>query len=110
MRPFRLTKSKERSGLSDRHTLEFHPAAKKELLKLEHQIKVFIVKSLDDFISSYSEAYEMELMKTSKVKKLKGEWQGFYRLRLRNYRVIYEKINERLIIHIVRVAHRKEVY
>ena len=92
------------------HTLEFHPAAKKELDKFDHQAKACVVQSLGLFIDAYSPEYEVELMQQSKVKKLKGEWKGFYRLRLRNYRVIYEKIHERLVIHIVRVAHRKEVY
>lgn len=92
------------------YTLEFHPAAKKELDRLDHQTKVYVVESLSLFIDAYSAGYETELMKQSKVKKFKGEWKGFYRLRLRNYRVIYEKLNERLVIHIVRVAHRKEVY
>jgi len=92
------------------YKLEFHPAAKKELDKLDYKTKVYIVKSLSQFIENYSPEYELELMHQSKVKKLKGEWKGFYRLRLRNYRVIYEKINEKLIIHIVRVAHRREVY
>jgi len=92
------------------YTLEFHPAAKKELDKLDYQTKVYIVQSLSLFIEAYSPEYERELMQQSKVKKLKGEWKGFYRLRLRNYRVIYEKIRERLVIQIVRVAHRKEVY
>jgi mRNA interferase RelE/StbE len=95
--------------MSDYH-LTFHPAAKKELYKLDHQAKIFIVQSLELFISTYDNTYESEMMKQSKIKKLKGEWKGFYRLRLRNYRVIYEKINEELVIHIVRVAHRKEVY
>ena len=93
-----------------KYELTFHPAAKKELFKLDHQAKVFIVKSLDFFIEAYDAEYEVQLMKQSKIKKLKGEWQGFYRLRLRNYRVIYEKIEDQLVIHIVRVAHRKEVY
>ncbi len=92
------------------YKLEFHPAAKKELDKLDHQTKIYIVQSLSLFIEEYSVEYECELMHHSKVKKLKGEWKGFYRLRLRNYRVIYEKIDEKLVIHIVRVAHRKEVY
>lgn len=92
------------------YILEFHPAAKKELDKLDHQVKVFIVQSLSLFIDNYDGAYESELMKLTKVKKLQGQWDGFYRLRLRDYRVIYEKINDRLVIHIVRVAHRKEVY
>ena len=92
------------------YRLEFHPAAKKELDKLDDQIKIYIVQSLSLFIEAYSPEYELELMHRSKVKKLKGEWKGFYRLRLRNYRVIYEKINERLVIHIVRIAHRREAY
>jgi mRNA interferase RelE/StbE len=92
------------------YTLEFHPAAKKELDKLDHQVKVFIVQSLSLFIENYDGAYEAELMKLTKVKKLQGQWDGFYRLRLRDYRVIYEKINNQLVIHIIRVAHRKEVY
>ena len=92
------------------YKLEFHPAAKKELDKLDKQIKIYIVQSLSLFIEAYTPEYELELMHQTKVKKLKGEWKGFYRLRLRNYRVIYEKIDDRLVIHIIRIAHRKEVY
>ena len=92
------------------YKIEFHPSAKKELDKFDYQTKIYIVKSLDKFIKSYSKEYEIELMKQSKIKKLKGKWNGFYRLRLRNYRAIYEKIDDKLIIHIVRIAHRKEVY
>jgi mRNA interferase RelE/StbE len=92
------------------YSLLFHPAAKKELDKLDLQVRLFIVKSLSDFIAAYDADYETELMHRAKVKKLKGEWQGFYRLRLRNYRVLYEKIDDKLMIYIVRVAHRKQVY
>ena len=93
-----------------KYKIEFHPAAKKELDKLDFQTKVYIVKSLSTFIEAYSLEYELELIKRSKIKKLKGKWNGFYRLRLRNYRIIYEKFDEKLIIHIVRIAHRKDVY
>lgn len=93
-----------------KYTLVFHPAAKKELDKLEYQIRVYIVESLAYFIESYSPEYEAELMKQFKIKKLKGEYKGFYRLRLRSYRVIYEKLENQLIIHIVRIAHRREAY
>ena len=41
-------------------------------------------------------------------KKLKG--QDEYRIRVGNYRVIYEIHYEALIVLVVRVAHRKEVY
>jgi mRNA interferase RelE/StbE len=92
------------------YQLEFHPLAKKELSKLDKQAKLFILHSLAQFIDAYDEAYEQNMIRSSKIKKLKGDWQGFYRLRMRSYRVIYEKIETKLVIYIVRIAHRKEVY
>jgi mRNA interferase RelE/StbE len=43
-------------------------------------------------------------------KSLKGEFQGFWRYRWGDYRVIY-KISEReVLIVVLRISHRKEVY
>ncbi len=92
------------------YKIDFHPAAKKELDKLDYQTKVYVIKSLSLFIEAYSPEYKLELMHQSRIKKLKGEWKGFYRLRLRNYHIIYEKIQEKLIIYIIRVAHKREAY
>lgn len=33
-----------------------------------------------------------------------------YRLRYRHYRILYEIIDDRLIIYVVKIAHRKEAY
>lgn len=33
-----------------------------------------------------------------------------YRIRIGNYRILYEIINDLLIIYIVKVAHRKDAY
>lgn len=41
-------------------------------------------------------------------KKLKGE--ELFRIRVGAYRVVYEIEDERLVVFIVRVKHRKEVY
>ena len=41
-------------------------------------------------------------------KKLTG--QNYYRVRQGNFRIIYEALNDVLIIHIVRVAHRSNAY
>jgi mRNA interferase RelE/StbE len=43
------------------------------------------------------------------VRKLQGG-QHTYRIRVGDYRVIYEVYEKRLIIYIVRVRHRKDVY
>ena len=41
---------------------------------------------------------------------LKGELRGLRRLRIDDYRVLYEVQHGELIVLVVRVAHRREVY
>jgi mRNA interferase RelE/StbE len=41
---------------------------------------------------------------------LTGQWSGFYKLRVGDYRVIYEFDIENQLIFIARVGHRKEIY
>jgi mRNA interferase RelE/StbE len=41
---------------------------------------------------------------------LHAEWKGFRRLRVGRYRVIYAFNGAELLISIVRVGHRREVY
>ncbi|SMM98212.1 RelE/StbE replicon stabilization toxin [uncultured Candidatus Thioglobus sp.] len=43
-------------------------------------------------------------------KSLKGKHKGKFRKRCGNYRIIYLKEGDILLITIIRVAHRKEVY
>lgn len=40
---------------------------------------------------------------------LKGE-PGVYRVRVGDYRILYEVFDQRLVVHVVRVAHRRDVY
>jgi mRNA interferase RelE/StbE len=41
---------------------------------------------------------------------LKGEFTGLRRLRVGAYRVVYEVTHEELVVLVVRVGHRREVY
>ena len=43
-------------------------------------------------------------------KPLKGKHHGKFRKRAGNYRVVYLKENDILLITLIRIAHRKEVY
>ncbi len=92
------------------YKLQFEHRVKKDIKKLDKIELLKIKKALDEFISNFDEDYEKTLIKTGKIKKLKGEFEGFYRLRLRTFRVIYEKQEDRLIILVLRIAHRKNVY
>ena len=41
---------------------------------------------------------------------LKGEFAGLRRLRIGSYRIIYEVIDDQLVVLVIRVGHRKDVY
>ncbi len=43
-------------------------------------------------------------------KSLKGEFEGFWRYRWGDYRVIYKISEKEILITIVRIGHRKSVY
>lgn len=40
---------------------------------------------------------------------LKGE-SGVYRVRVSDYRIVHEVFDQRLVVHVVRVGHRRDVY
>ena len=61
-------------------------AVNNDLRRIDRQDQRFILETLDRFADDYSEAYETELLLTGMLKKHKGEWRGFYPLRLRSYR------------------------
>ncbi len=74
--------------------------AKKEFMKFEKDVQ----KLLADKI--------MELKKgiLTKDKTLSGKHKCKFRKKAGNYRIIYLKQNEILLITLIRITHRKEVY
>jgi mRNA interferase RelE/StbE len=46
----------------------------------------------------------------NRIKPLKGKYKEFLRLRVGSFRIIVQKKDNELIILIIRVAHRKDVY
>ena len=82
------------------YRIEWKPSALRELKKLDRQV---IRRIIDAIESLSSDPYPRG------IKKLYGS-EHTYRLRIGDYRVIYEVFTSHLLIEIVRVRHRKDVY
>ena len=82
------------------YQIEWKRSARKELRKLPAQVIHHVVKKVESLASD---------PRPSGVRKLVGSEQ-LYRVRVGSYRIIYEIRDDVLIIVIVRVAHRKDVY
>ena len=93
-----------------RWELKFKNSVKKDFNNIGFLESAKIMKSLNDFIENFSEDQERILLKNGNIKRLKGSLEGCYRLRLRTYRVIYEKRENDLIILVLRVGSRGDIY
>jgi len=82
------------------YTVNISKVVKKQILKLP----VFTIKEI------YKELKSLETNPfPDGYIKLKG-FENYYRVRVGNYRILYEVYKQELIIKVVRVAHRKDVY
>ncbi|MFN6517131.1 MAG: type II toxin-antitoxin system RelE family toxin [Nostoc sp. CreGUA01] len=82
------------------YTVEFSPSARKMFKKLP--------QNLQDRIQPKIVALATE-PRPNGVKKLKGE-ENTYRIRVGSYRVVYEVKDDVLLVTIIRVSGRGEVY
>ena len=92
------------------YILNFTNPSKKDLKKINKADKVFIIDRLKDFVNNFNDDYEIALMQKGTIKKLKGQKEDIYRLKLRSYRVIYKKENNILIILVLNVSTREGAY
>ena len=76
------------------------PRAKKQLLATSAADQRRIEKKIDSLA---------EAPRSPDCKKLQGT-SGLYRIRAGDYRIIYQIKDRELIVLVVRVAHRREVY
>ena len=92
------------------YSLEFKTSVKKDFKHISKADIVFIKETLYAFVENFSSNYEQDLLKVGKIKKLQGETETLYRLKLRRYRVIYKKENDRLVILVLSVKSREGAY
>ena len=83
------------------YNLIWKNSAKKEIRKLEKKDRLTILAAVEELSHNPQ--------KKKDVKKLVGSDHS-YRLRVGNYRVVYELLDNILSIEIIKVKHRKDVY
>jgi mRNA interferase RelE/StbE len=82
------------------YTVQLAPAAKRQLRKLDRSIQERVVRRLE------------KLEKDSRppgVEKMEGE-EGTYRIRMGEYRIVYEIRDKVLVVLVLKVGHRREIY
>ena len=81
------------------YSVRIKRSAAKELARIPHRDRRRIVNAIDRL-------GEQPLA----GRPLQGELRGLRRVRVGDYRVVYEVIDDSLVVLVVRVAHRREVY
>jgi mRNA interferase RelE/StbE len=82
------------------YTVDLSNRAKRQLAALSSNLQAQIVTALRKL---------EENPRPSGVKKLKGE-DDAYRLRVGDYRVLYEIHDKALLVLVVKIGHRRDVY
>ena len=82
------------------YRIEWKNSAKKELKRLPKHVIAQVISEVEKLYNNQHPTGSKKLVGTEHT----------YRLRTGDYRIVYSVQNERLIIEVIRVAHRKDVY
>ena len=85
------------------YKLEFVPSAVKELSRIDKVIQRVIKAKLELL------ANDPACLKNN-IKSLSGIYKGLFRLRVLDYRVIFQVTNKTVVILILRIGHRGDIY
>jgi mRNA interferase RelE/StbE len=83
--------------------IEFDPAAIKELEKLDKTVERRIVKFLRNRVANLEDPRQIG-------GSLQGTSSGLWKYRVGDYRVICSLEHDRLVVLVLQVGHRREVY
>ncbi len=83
------------------YSVRYEPEAWDDLINLPIQVQSRIVKKIDWLAENFDSIDPLGLT---------GNLAGFYKLRVGDYRSIYELNNTDMQIIIVRIGHRSEIY
>jgi mRNA interferase RelE/StbE len=83
-----------------RYSVEFRPAVLKSMKRLPKKELIRIKKKIDSLAENLPE---------QATTKMKGN-NPFHRVRTGKYRIVYQIIEDRLVILVVKNGHRKNIY
>jgi mRNA interferase RelE/StbE len=81
----------------------FTEGARKEFLKLNRQVQTEILRYFDSRIAGKDNPRRFG-------KPLRGDLTGVWRYRIGDYRVLCQIRNEQLLVLVISVGHRKNIY
>jgi len=84
-----------------RWTLIFTPEAEDDLARLDKQLKGRVIDKMDWLRANFEQITPLPLG---------GGWQGFFKLRVGDWRVIYEVVQDEKVIKIRVIDHRDKIY
>ncbi len=82
------------------YTVEFRPSALRDLKALSGEVLQRVARKIDALA---------ENPRPQGVEKLSGS-ESAYRLRVGDYRILYEIRDRLLLVAVIRIRHRREVY
>lgn len=82
------------------YTIKFRPAVEKNLRTLSQKELIRIKRKIDAL---------SENLPDPAITKIKGN-NTFHKIRVGDYRIIYEIHNDPLVILVVKIGHRKDIY
>ena len=82
------------------YRIEFKPSALKSLKKLSKDVQRRIGVKIDSL---------SENPRTPGVEKLSGK-HDLYRVKVGNYRIVYTIYDDKLLVLVVEIGHRREIY
>jgi mRNA interferase RelE/StbE len=87
--------------MSERYSLEFTESARDDLKRIDRTTARRILKKLEWLAENAAGLEHIAL---------RGEWGGHFKLRVGDYRVIYRLDHGVLLIVVIQIGHRREVY
>ena len=86
---------------------DFEIAETKTFLKAKKNINQKLYQKINDVV--YPQLRNNPYFGTN-IKKLKGEFEGFYRYRIGNYRLFYLVDDQKVIVFIIDFKHGKDAF